>query len=127
MAVKKEIWRGKTIEELQKMDIRMFAALVPSRERRKLVRGFTEQEKLFLKRVMRGDSNIETHCRDMIIIPPMVGKSIKVYNGKEFLPMTVDLDMLGHRLGEFSFTRTSVRHNAPGIGATRSSAAISVK
>ena len=76
---------------------------------------------------MRGDSNIETHCRDMIIIPPMVGKSIKVYNGKEFLPMTVDLDMLGHRLGEFSFTRTSVRHNAPGIGATRSSAAISVK
>lgn len=127
MAVKKEIWRGKTLEELQKMDIRTFAALVPSRERRKLVRGFTEQEKILIKRVTRGDLNIKTHCRDMVILPPMIGKSIKIYNGKEFVPFIVELDMLGHRLGEFSFTRTSVRHNAPGIGATRSSAAISVK
>ena len=36
-------------------------------------------------------------------------------------------DMLGHRLGEFAPTRKSVSHSAPGIGATRSSASMSVK
>ncbi len=127
MARKELIWKGKTPEELQNIDLKEFALLVNSRERRKLKRGFTEAEKRFLKRIVRGENNVETHCRDMIILPVMLGKSIKVYNGKEFIQVMVELDMLGHRLGEFAFTRKPVQHSAPGIGATRSSAAISVK
>ena len=83
-------------------------------------------EKILLKDVAKG-SNVKTHCRDMVILPVMLDKKIDVYSGKEFVPVTITLDMLGHRLGEFVLTRSSVKHSAPGIGATRSSAAISVK
>jgi small subunit ribosomal protein S19 len=63
----------------------------------------------------------------MIIIPKMLGQTLLVYNGKEFKAVRVEMEMLGRYLGEFVMTRGSVSHSAPGIGATRSSAAISVK
>jgi len=49
----------------------------------------------------KNESNIETHCRDAIILPEMVGKTIKVYSGKEFIPVTIIEEMIGHYLGEF--------------------------
>ncbi len=63
----------------------------------------------------------------MIILPEMVGKTIKVHNGKTFLPVSIVGDMIGHYLGEFVLTRNRVQHSAPGIGATKSSGALSVK
>ena len=57
----------------------------------------------------------------------MIGLTIQVYNGKTYVPVRIITEMLGHRLGEFSVTRGKVQHGAPGIGATRSSAAMSVK
>lgn len=63
----------------------------------------------------------------MIIIPSMIDKKVGIYTGKEWTQLLITIEMLGHRLGEFALTRKSVKHNAPGIGATRSSAAISVK
>ena len=63
----------------------------------------------------------------MIITPQMLDKSIKIYNGKEFVPLTITLEMLGHYLGEFSHSRKSVAHSAAGVGATRSSKAISAR
>ncbi|MEM3126765.1 MAG: 30S ribosomal protein S19 [Candidatus Woesearchaeota archaeon] len=127
MARKEFTYRGKSLEELKKMSIQEFSLLVPSRERRKIKRGFTEAEQKLLKAIQKNPKNIETHCRDMLIIPQMIGLIIKIYNGKEFVPVTIEPEMLGHRLGEFALTRKSVTHSAPGIGATRSSAAISVR
>jgi small subunit ribosomal protein S19 len=63
----------------------------------------------------------------MIILPEMVGKTIKVFSGKDFLSVIIVEEMIGHYLGEFVLTRSKVAHSAPGIGATRSSAALSVK
>jgi small subunit ribosomal protein S19 len=63
----------------------------------------------------------------MVIVPAMIGKTIKVYNGKEFFPVMITGEMLGHYLGEFSHTRKGVSHSAAGIGATRSSKAISAR
>jgi len=63
----------------------------------------------------------------MIIIPEMVGKVVKVHNGKEWVMLQLEPEMLAHRLGEFAQTRRQVRHSAPGIGATRSSASLSVR
>ena len=57
----------------------------------------------------------------------MVGWNIMVYNGKTFVPVQIIGEMLGHRLGEFSVTRTKVKHGAAGVGATRGSASMSVK
>ncbi len=125
---KKEIkWRGKNLEEMKKMDLKDFILLLPARQRRTLKRGFTDAQKRLLKRIEKGDKNIKTHCRNMIIIPNMLDQTLLVYSGKEFKAVRVELEMLGRYLGEFVLTRSSVSHSAPGIGATRSSAAISVK
>ena len=127
MAKKELTWRGKSEEEAKKMDLKEFAQMVAARERRKILRGFSPFEKALIKDVQNNEKQIKTHCRDMVVLPIMIGKMIHVYNGKEFVQFMVTLEMLGHRLGEFALTRRLVRHSAPGIGATRSSAAISVK
>ena len=57
----------------------------------------------------------------------MVGTTIRVYNGKEFVQVMIEDEMVGHYLGEFALTRKRIQHSAPGIGATRSSASLSVK
>ena len=127
MAKKEFTYRGKTLQELQQLSVDELAALLPARQRRSLKRGFTEQQKILLNKVKNKKSNIETHCRDMIILPEMVDKIVNVYNGKEFSRFTILPDMMGHYLGEFASTRKKVAHHAPGIGATRSSASLSVK
>jgi len=122
-------FRGKTLEELKKIDIREFAKFVTARERRSILRNFAVMEKLIQrwKEYQDNGKNIRTHLRDIIIIPQMIGMTINVHSGKEFLPVKVTDEMLGHRLGEFVSTRKSVKHGAPGIGATKSSAFMSVK
>lgn len=125
----KEKYRGKSIEELKNMDIREFAKYLDSRARRTVLRQYNIIEK-FNKRCKEKaekGKQIKTHLRDLIIVPSMVGYTIYVYNGKAFNQVIITLGMVGHRLGEFSPTRTNVKHGAPGIGATRSSAAASVK
>ena len=120
-------FHGKTFEEIKTMSLTEFANLIPSQERRKIRSGFTEQEKKLLELVHKGKNNLKTHCREMVIIPEFVGKNISVYNGKDFLPLIIEKEMLGHRLGEFALTRKKVSHSSPGIGATRSSASLSVR
>lgn len=127
MAKKEFTYRGKTLEELKNLSLNEFMLLLPARERRSLKRGFTEQQKILLKRIRAKKSNIETHCKDLIILPEMVGLTIRIHKGKEFVPVMIQDEMIGHYLGEFVITRGRVEHSAPGIGATRSSAALSVK
>ncbi len=124
---KEFLFRGKKLDEIKQMDIPQFMQLIPARSRRTLKRGLTEQQKIFLKNLRAGEKDPKTHCRDMIILPEMVGRLIKVHNGKEWTPVQIEPDMLGHRLGEFAMTRRKVSHSAPGIGATRSSASLSVR
>ena len=125
-------YRGKTIEELQKLDLNEFIQMVPSRQRRTLTRGFSEeQKKLLLKidKTLQGHYKkpIRTHCRDMVVLPKMVGLIIHIHAGNKFMPIMLQPEMVGMFLGELTMTRSKVQHSAPGIGATRSSAAISVK
>jgi len=56
-------------------------------------------------------SPIKTWSRACVITPLMVGRSIHVYNGKKFIPVSVSEDMIGHKLGEFSPTRTFHGHS----------------
>ncbi|MEK6849808.1 MAG: 30S ribosomal protein S19 [Nanoarchaeota archaeon] len=118
---------GNTWEQVQKMSTDEFMKFIPSRSRRTMKRGFTEAQKTFLKNLNRGQATLETHCRDLVVLPGFVGKTIKIHNGKEFVPVIIEKDMLGHRLGEFSISTKKVEHSAPGIGATRSSSALSVR
>jgi len=126
---KEFIYRGKTLEELRALDIREFAQYLKSRDRRYLLRQFASVEKFIsrCKKKIQAGKPIRTHFRDMIIVPALVDMTICVHNGKDFVPVKIVPEMLGHRLGEFAITRKKVQHSAPGIGATRSSAALSVK
>jgi len=53
---------------------------------------------------------IKTWSRSSMIIPDMVGTTIAVHNGKTFIPVFVTENMVGHKLGEFSPTRTFRGH-----------------
>jgi len=123
---KKFRYRGYTLEELQKMDITDLSSLLPSRIRRKIKRGFRDEEKNLLKKI-KEKGNVRTHLRDMIILPSMVGKTVKIHNGKEFVSVEIQPEMIGHYLGEFAPTRREVKHGSAGLGATRSSKFIPLK
>src|SRR3989338_2262364 len=119
-------YKGKTLEELQAMDIPQFAQIVPARQMRTLLRGFTEAQKRLLVKLNKKD-RVKTHIKDIVVLPSMVGKTIGIHNGKTFVPIAITESHIGYYLGEFILTRTKVSHNAPGIGATKSSANVSVK
>jgi len=126
---KEFLYRGIKIEELKKLEIREFSKYLPSRRRRSILRQYNEIQKFLnecLKKQTAGKP-IRTHKRKMMILPLMVGMRIEIHNGKDFLPVEIKPEMIGHLLGEFSFTRKKVAHSAPGIGATRSSSSLSVK
>jgi small subunit ribosomal protein S19 len=56
----------------------------------------------------------KTWSRRSTVIPEMVGHTIAVHNGKKFIPVYVTENMVGHKLGEFSPTRTFKGHSAGG-------------
>jgi len=55
---------------------------------------------------------IKTWSRRSTIFPEMVGLTIAVHNGKQHIPVLVNENMVGHKLGEFSATRTYRGHTA---------------
>jgi len=122
---KEQIYRGQKLDFLKSLDVRESAKYLPSRSRRTVLRNFDSIEK-FLKRcdkTLSEKKRIKTHMRDLVIVPKMVGLTILVYNGKTFNEVILTTDMIGHRLGEFSLTRSRVNHGEAGIGATKSSKA----
>ena len=119
-------YRGKIISELQELSLEEFAELLPSRERRSIKRGFTDGQKKVLHEFKEGQK-VRTHHRDMIILPEMIGKAIEIHNGKQFVSVDLQPEMIGHRFGEFAPTRSKVTHGSAGVGATRSSKFVPLK
>jgi small subunit ribosomal protein S19 len=123
-STKKQItFRGKTIEELKTLDVREFAKYLKSRQRRAALRQFQVIEDFVSRAKKKVEKNklIKTHERAIVIVPQMVGMRMQVYNGHEFIPVDITIQMLGHRLGEFSSTRGKVKHGTAGIGSTKGS------
>jgi len=80
---------------------------------RSLKKGPYVDERLLkkIKDKKAGDKSvIKTWARACTIIPEMTGFTFGVHNGKEFTPVFVTEDMVGHKLGEFSPTRKFARH-----------------
>lgn len=125
------MFRGRTLDELQKMSYEEFAELLDARARRSLLRMLRSKRHLkFYKKVREAKESgkkIRTHLRDIVITPDMVGLTIGVYNGKEFVDVHIKPEMLGFRLGDFAYTIKEVKHSGPGVGATRSSKYVPIK
>lgn len=83
---------------------------------RSLKKGIYTEEKLIRKVTKAvkegGKSSIKTWSRRSTIVPEMVGLTFDVYNGKKFIPVFVTEGMVGHKLGEFSPTRTFRAHSS---------------
>ena len=126
-------YRGHTLDELEEMALDEVAELLPARQRRTIERGLSAEQQKLLEEARGADEEetaddpIRTHLRDMPILPPFVGLTFAVYDGQSFERVEVDPEMLGHYLGEFQLTRTSVEHGQAGIGATRSSKFVPLK
>ena len=130
--VKEFKYRGYTLEQLQSMSFEAFLNLLPSRQRRSLNRGVSHEKRKLLEEVRaaregRLKGPIKTHARDMVILPYMVGLTIHVHNGKEFVPIEIKPEMIGHYIGEYAMTNKKVVHGTPGIGASRSSLYVPLK
>ena len=54
---------------------------------------------------------VRTWSRRSTVIPEMVGHTLAVHNGKKFIPVYITENMVGHKLGEFSMTRTFKGHS----------------
>ena len=82
---------------------------------RSLKKGPYVQDAL-LKRIKTLNENgkkevIKTWSRRSTIFPDFIGHTVAVHNGREFIPVYVTEDMVGHKLGEFSLTRKATNHS----------------
>ncbi len=68
-------------------------------------------EKISAAQGVRSSRVIKTWSRRSTIIPEMVGLTLAVHNGRKFVPVFVSENMVGHKLGEFSPTRTFYGHS----------------
>jgi small subunit ribosomal protein S19 len=88
---------------------------------RSLKKGPYIQAKLLKKALSAQESSsrnvIKTWSRRSTVVPELVGLTLAVHNGKKFIPVFVSEDMVGHKLGEFSPTRTYYGH--AGVKKTR--------
>ncbi|AJF60345.1 MAG: 30S ribosomal protein S19 [Candidatus Diapherotrites archaeon] len=133
MAKREFTFRGKTLPELLEMELKQFSEIAGSRIRRSISRGLNEK---VLKRVQRANEEkragkepriIRTQSRDFPVLPSMIGLKFGVHNGKEFQIVQITEKMLGHYLGELALTRKRLMHGKAGIGATKSSTAITAR
>lgn len=136
MARKVFKYQGYTLEELQDMSLEDLMKILPARQRRSLKRGFLPRQQTVLDKFRKLKKEykeggkplvIKTHCRDMIVLPEMVGTIFGIYNGKEFIEIEFTPEMIGSYFGEFAPTRQRVQHGDPGMGATRSSMFVPLK
>ena len=130
--VKKFEFRGVPLSELEGMSLEKLFQLFPARQRRSLTRGITDGKRKLIEEIKaekagKGKNPIKTHIRDLIILPYMVGVTVNVFSGKEFRPVNIVPEMIGHYLGEYVITNKRVQHGAPGVGASRSSLYVPLK
>jgi small subunit ribosomal protein S19 len=129
---KKFAYHGMSLEEVQKIPLEKLFEIFPARARRSLTRGINDNKRKLIEEIKLAKSGklqdpIKTHLRDLIILPYMVGVTVNVFSGKEFVPVNIKQEMINHYLGEYVITNKRVSHGAPGVGASRSSLYVPLK
>ena len=130
--VKEFTYRGLSQNELEELPLDKLLKLFPARIRRSLTRGINDNKRKLIGEIKATKEGklktpINTHLRDLIILPFMIGTTVNVYSGKEFVPVTITSEMVSHYLGEYVITNKRVSHGAPGVGSSRSSLYVPLK
>ena len=130
--VREFTYRGLSQKELAELPLDKLLKLFPARIRRSLTRGINDNKRKLIGEIKAAKEGklktpINTHLRDLIILPYMIGTTVNVFSGKEFVPVTITTEMVSHYLGEYVITNKRVSHGAPGVGASRSSLYVPLK
>ncbi len=130
--VKEFLYRGLSKEDLESTSLEKLFQLFNSRQRRSLTRGITDGKIKLIEEIKAAKAGklktpIKTHLRDLIVLPYMVDVTVNVFSGKDFVPVIIKTEMVGHYLGEYVITNKRVSHGAPGVGASRSSLYVPLK
>jgi small subunit ribosomal protein S19 len=130
--VREFTYRGLSQKELEELPLDKLLKLFPARIRRSLTRGINDGKRKLIEEIKAAKEGklktpINTHLRDLIILPYMIGTTVNVFSGKEFVPVTITSEMVSHYLGEYVITNKRVNHGAPGVGASRSSLYVPLK
>ena len=130
--VREFTYRGLSKKELEELPLDKLLKLFPARIRRSLTRGINDNKRKLIGEIKAAKEGklktpINTHLRDLIILPYMIGTTVNVFSGKEFVPVTITSEMVSHYLGEYVITNKRVSHGAPGVGASRSSLYVPLK
>ena len=130
--VREFTYRGLSQKELEELPLDKLLKLFPARIRRSLTRGINDNKRKLIGEIKAAKEGklktpINTHLRDLIILPYMIGTTVNVFSGKEFVPVTITSEMVSHYLGEYVITNKRVNHGAPGVGASRSSLYVPLK
>jgi len=130
--VREFTYRGLSQKELEELPLDKLLKLFPARIRRSLTRGINDNKRKLIGEIKATKEGklktpINTHLRDLIILPNMIGTTVNVFSGKEFVPVTITSEMVSHYLGEYVITNKRVSHGAPGVGASRSSLYVPLK
>ena len=127
--VKEFTYHGLSKEELANIPNEKLFKIFSARIRRSLTRGINDDKRKLMEEMKdrKNKNPIKTHLRDLNILPYMVGVTVHIFSGKEFVPITITLQMVGHYLGEYVITNKRVNHGAPGVGASRSSLYVPLK
>ncbi len=125
-------YHGLSQKELEELSLEKLLKLFPARTRRSLTRGINDNKRKLIEEIKATKAGnlkttINTHQRDLIILPSMIGATVNVYSGKIFVPVTITTEMIGHYVGEYVITNKRVSHGAPGVGASRSSLYVPLK
>src|SRR5207245_9903433 len=107
-------YRGHNMEEVKQMSMDEFIKLLPSRQRRSLLKGLTNDQRTLLEHIRqsrRENGNgggkaepVKTHARYMISIPEMLGLTLHLYSGKEFVAIEIKAELIGYFFGYFAMT-----------------------
>src|SRR5439155_21064908 len=104
-------YRGHSVDELRSMSMDEFIKLLPSRQRRSVVKGLTNDQRTLMEHIRRAKKEnggkpaaVKTHCRDMIVIREMLGVTLQLDFGKEHVPIHIKPEMVCHYVGEFAST-----------------------
>ena len=130
--VKEFTYYGLATSDLENLPSEKLFKLLSARARRSLKRGINDGKRKLIDEIKEAKAgnnknDIKTHLRDLIILPYMVGVTVNTFSGKEFVPVTISKEMIGHYLGEYVITNKRVTHGAPGVGSSRSSLYVPLK
>ncbi|CDI85844.1 40S ribosomal protein S15, putative [Eimeria praecox] len=129
-------YRGVDLEKLVTLPLDKLVDLFRARQRRKFSRGINQKALPLMNKLRKAKKDlpygekpapVNTHLRNVVVVPEMIGSLVGVYNGKQFINVEIKPEMVGYYLGEFSISYKPVRHGKPGIGATHSSRFIPLK